>query len=257
VFSVIETHVKAQKLSKVCERVFGQWDWVSNIGQCNAGCRITIGWNRVMSINNVVGDVVEGSKIADAFTLTNEEVDAMVNDVSDQEIKATMFSIDDCKAPSPDTYTACFFKKAWLVIELLKGYKIKGWSKRCALKIDIAKAYDTGDPISPYLFTLAMEVFTLIMANKVDYSSVFKYHPRRKELKLTHFCFADDLFVICHGSEESLKVIKDSTDEFSRVSGLEPNMSKSTIFYGHVKMGDQRSILNVMPFRVGKFPVKY
>ncbi|GJY26444.1 RNA-directed DNA polymerase, eukaryota, reverse transcriptase zinc-binding domain protein, partial [Tanacetum coccineum] len=362
--------------------------------------------NRVMSINNVMGDSVKGSKIADEFvkhfenflgqavlvqhldslgniftkTLTNEEADAMVKDVSEQEIKTTMFSIDDCKASGPDGYTTCFKKKAWSVIgsdvclavkeffksgkllkevnstlvslipkvhhpklvtefrpiaccnvlykciskilttrikeslnnlvnlnqsafiegrniqdnilltqELLKGYNKKGGSKRCALKIDIAKAYDTvsweflmnvlikfgfhrrmidwiytcissstfsicvngeingyfkggrglrhGDSISPYLFTLVMEVFTLIMAKKVDNSSVFKYHPGCKELKLTHLCFADDLLVICHGSEDSVKVIKDFIDEFSSVSGLEPNMNKSTILFGNVKNG--------------------
>ena len=45
VFSIIETHVKAPKLNKVCEKVFGQWSWVSNVNQCNGGCRITVGWN--------------------------------------------------------------------------------------------------------------------------------------------------------------------------------------------------------------------
>ncbi|GKC20611.1 RNA-directed DNA polymerase, eukaryota, reverse transcriptase zinc-binding domain protein [Tanacetum coccineum] len=130
-----------------------------------------------------------------------------------------------------------------LTQELLKGYNRKGGSKRCALKIDIAKAYDT--------------VFTLIMAKNVDNSSDFKYHPGCKELKMTHLCFADDLLVIYHGSVESVKVIKDSIDEFSKVSGLEPNLSKSTIFFGNVNMGQQRNILNVMPFKVGRFPVKY
>ncbi|GJX61979.1 RNA-directed DNA polymerase, eukaryota, reverse transcriptase zinc-binding domain protein [Tanacetum coccineum] len=102
-----------------------------------------------------------------------------------------------------------------------------------------------------------MEVFTQIMAHKVDNSTGFKYHAGFKELKLTHFCFADDLLVMCHGNVDSVKIIKESLDKFSNVSGLKPNISKSTIFFGNVKMEDQRKILNVMPFTVGKFPVKY
>ena len=32
-------------MNKVCDKVFGQWDWFSNVNQCNGGCRITVGWN--------------------------------------------------------------------------------------------------------------------------------------------------------------------------------------------------------------------
>ncbi|GJZ53727.1 RNA-directed DNA polymerase, eukaryota, reverse transcriptase zinc-binding domain protein [Tanacetum coccineum] len=35
----------APKLKKVCETVYGQWEWISNISQCNGSCRITVGWN--------------------------------------------------------------------------------------------------------------------------------------------------------------------------------------------------------------------
>nr|GEU85081.1 hypothetical protein [Tanacetum cinerariifolium] len=55
----------------------------------------------------------------------------------------------------------------------------------------------------------------------------------------------------------SVKVIQESLDKFNNVSGLKPNMSKSTIFFGNVKMEDHRKILNVMPFTVVKFHVKY
>nr|GEU30549.1 hypothetical protein [Tanacetum cinerariifolium] len=84
-----------------------------------------------------------------------------------------------------------------------------------------------GDPISPYLFTLVMEVLTLMMARKVQENPSFKYHVGCKELKLTYICFADDLLVLSHGSTSSIKVRKEALNEFSKTSGLLPNMSKS------------------------------
>ncbi|GKB92869.1 RNA-directed DNA polymerase, eukaryota, reverse transcriptase zinc-binding domain protein [Tanacetum coccineum] len=154
--------------------------------------------------------------------------------------------------------------------ELLKGYNRKNGPKRCALKIDIAKSYDTvnwdflkqilihfgfhekiigwimtcvtsaaftvcvngerygyfksgrglrqGDPMSPYLFTLVMEILTLIIQRRV---------------------------------------LKEGPMEFSKVSGLVPNMNKSTIFFGNVKESEKQRILEVMPFSVENLPMKY
>ena len=36
--------------------------------------------------------------------------------VSDMYIKHALFTIDDAKAPGPDGFTSCFFKKSWDVI---------------------------------------------------------------------------------------------------------------------------------------------
>ncbi|GJV82645.1 RNA-directed DNA polymerase, eukaryota, reverse transcriptase zinc-binding domain protein [Tanacetum coccineum] len=188
--------------------------------------------------------------------------------------------------------------------ELLKGYNRKSGPRRCAMKIDLQKVYDTinwdfiqdvltavgfhntmikwimtcitstkfsicvngeingyfnggrglrqGDPISPYLFTMVMEVFNMIMIKNVKESGKFRYHHGCKELKLTHMCFADDLLVLCKGDTESVKVVKKTIEEFSKVCGLFPNINKSTIFFGNIKEEDKADMLQVLPFKVWK-----
>nr|GFB45107.1 RNA-directed DNA polymerase, eukaryota, reverse transcriptase zinc-binding domain protein [Tanacetum cinerariifolium] len=91
-----------------------------------------------------------------------------------------------------------------------------------------------GHPISPYLFTLVMEAFNMIMVKNIKKTSQFRYHYGCNELKLTYLYFSDDLMVLCNGDVESLKVVKKSLNEFSKVSGLHPNLSKSTIFFGSI-----------------------
>nr|GEW58267.1 hypothetical protein [Tanacetum cinerariifolium] len=113
-----------------------------------------------------------------------------------------------------------------------------------------------GDPISPYLFTLVMEVFNMIMIKNISESGKFKYHCGCKELKLTHMCFVDDLMVLCNGDIESLKVVKKSLDDFSDVSGLFPNLSKSTIFFGSISETLKEDMLRLLTFKCGKLPMK-
>ncbi|GKB27728.1 hypothetical protein Tco_0867129 [Tanacetum coccineum] len=71
-----------------------------------------------------------------------------------------------------------------------------------------------------------MEVFSLIMSRNVQNSLDFKYHVGCKELKLIHLSFADDLLVLCHGDLKSVSVLKRALNEFSKVSGLLPNINK-------------------------------
>ncbi|GJR98086.1 RNA-directed DNA polymerase, eukaryota, reverse transcriptase zinc-binding domain protein [Tanacetum coccineum] len=89
-----------------------------------------------------------------------------------------------------------------------------------------ARGLRQGDPISPYLFTLVMEVFTLMMERRIKMHPKFKFHKGCKGIRLTHLCFADDLLVLCNGDVRSVRVLKEALDEFSETSGLLPNPIK-------------------------------
>ncbi|XP_035834035.1 uncharacterized protein LOC118482599 [Helianthus annuus] len=119
------------------------------------------------------------------------------------------------------------------------------------------KGLRQGDPMSPYLFTIVMEVLNLIIKRKIRENDKFKFHWRCERVGLTHLCFADDLLIFCGPDMESFGIIKGAVDEFSRVSGLVPNVHKSEIFFGNVNEELRKEILNVLPFKVGQFPMKY
>lgn len=63
--------------------------------------------------------------------------------------------------------------------------------------------------------------------------------------------------MVCARDVKFVKVIKLALEEFSNVSGLHPNLSKSTVFFGSVKEEVQHGILQVIGFVKGKLPVRY
>ncbi|GKC59662.1 RNA-directed DNA polymerase, eukaryota, reverse transcriptase zinc-binding domain protein, partial [Tanacetum coccineum] len=164
-----------------------------------------------------------------------------------------------------------------LTQELLKGYNCANGPKMCSFKINIQKSYDTvlcvngerygyfnggrrlrqGDPISPYIFTVVMEMLNLLIKDEIRKDKSFKYHFGYKQLKITHLCFADDLIMLCHGDMNSVETLKRALDKFSSVSGLYPNLSKCTMFCGSLGDDTKGEISSIFPFKEGKLPVRY
>ncbi|GKE49577.1 hypothetical protein Tco_1480835, partial [Tanacetum coccineum] len=79
-----------------------------------------------------------------------------------------------------------------------------------------------GDPISPYLFTLIMEVLTLMLNRRARDYGTFIYHRYCSRLNLISLCFSDDLFLFTHGDADSARVIMDMLEEFKDALGLSP-----------------------------------
>ncbi|XP_021996201.1 uncharacterized protein LOC110893399 [Helianthus annuus] len=114
-----------------------------------------------------------------------------------------------------------------------------------------------GDPISPYLFTLVMEVLTAILLHAVRIDSSFKFHNKCEKQQIINLCFADDLFIFARGEVNSARCVMTSLSMFTRMSGLVPSNQKSTIFFCNVNSHVKDAILNIMPFVEGKLPVRY
>ncbi|XP_024964007.1 uncharacterized protein LOC112504301 [Cynara cardunculus var. scolymus] len=99
-----------------------------------------------------------------------------------------------------------------------------------------------GDPLSPYLFTVVMEGLSMLLLKCIEEVVNFSYHQGCADIKLTHLCFADDLFIFSKGDLISVEVIKRGLLLFEERSGLSPSLEKSEVFFGNVSMEDQSHI---------------
>ncbi|XP_021979685.1 uncharacterized protein LOC110875793 [Helianthus annuus] len=114
-----------------------------------------------------------------------------------------------------------------------------------------------GDPVSPYLFTLVMEVLTAILQHTVRIDNSFKFHNKCERQQIINLCFADDLFIFAKGEIASARCIMKALDSFTKMSGLLASVQKSTVFFSNVPSYVKSAILNIMPFKEGSLPVKY
>lgn len=84
-----------------------------------------------------------------------------------------------------------------------------------------------GDPLSPYLFVMEMEVFSSLLHSRFE-ARYIHYHPMTSDLKVSHLIFADDVMVFFDGGCSSLHGISETLDDFASWSGLHMNKDKTT-----------------------------
>ena len=113
-----------------------------------------------------------------------------------------------------------------------------------------------GDPLSPYLFVMAMEMLTSCLKNRCD-TADFSYHWHAKDLNITHITFADDILLFCHADTKSVDCLMAGLDDFSKCSRLKPNALKSQFFASNVDDDFRAYVLNSTGFAEGCLPVKY
>ncbi|KAK4381059.1 putative mitochondrial protein [Sesamum angolense] len=196
-----------------------------------------------------------------------------------------------------------------LAQEMFSGYNRQGLPMRCALKVDLRKAYETvewdflsvvlhlfgfpdifigwieecvttpmflvcingnphgffkgsrglrqGDPMSPFLFVLIMEVLQLMLQQRIDQNEGFSFHWRCKEIGLFQLCFANDLLLFCKADVASVRIFRHGLDEFAKLSGLHANPQKSQLILSRSAPPMREHLLAALQFQEGHLPLRY
>lgn len=110
-----------------------------------------------------------------------------------------------------------------------------------------------GDPLSPYLFTLAMEAFTVLVEIEVKKGSICL---PRTNYGVSNLIFADDVLVFCRGDCSSLSTVANVFKTFADLSGLITNKDKSVLFLSK-SCSNRTELLQRVGFKEGCFPMRY
>ena len=89
-----------------------------------------------------------------------------------------------------------------------------------------------GDPLSPYLFVLGMEVLSILIDKVVAEGYLFGYKLVNRSgevMQFTHLLFADDTLVFCRDSKEQMAHLSWFLLWFEALSGLNINLEKSYV----------------------------
>ncbi|KAL2252872.1 UNVERIFIED_CONTAM: hypothetical protein Sindi_0081900 [Sesamum indicum] len=196
-----------------------------------------------------------------------------------------------------------------LAQELFTGYNQARLPPRCALKVDIRKAYDTvewdflvatlhffgfpptftrwieecvttasfsiglngtshgfftgarglrqGDPLSPYLFVLVMEVLHLGLSQLVEQDLRFTFHWKCEPARIFQLGFVDDLILFCKADKDSVRTLKVGLDRFAEWSGLRLNIQKSHLIISRSAQERKEQLLSILGFQGGHLPMRY
>lgn len=113
-----------------------------------------------------------------------------------------------------------------------------------------------GDPISPYLFVICMEVLSSYL-RKTERHQLFKFHWKCKGCSISHLMFADDVLLFCNGDADSINLLLSAVNDFGAASGLFINKEKSSAFFANSPDDVISTTLASTGFQRGSLPISY
>ncbi|PKI76333.1 hypothetical protein CRG98_003255 [Punica granatum] len=111
------------------------------------------------------------------------------------------------------------------------------------------------DPLSPYLFVVAIEVLSRLFEAAAQDGRISS-QPFCKKLNITHLGFADNLLIFLKGDDGSLRAIMDIFEVFYGMSGLRLNPKKTEIYCAGLGSSTVQELLLISGFKRGSLLVK-
>ena len=208
---------------------------------------------------------VGGRQILDFVLIANECVDSRRN----SRVPGVICKLDMEKAHDHVNWEALLY----LLDRMGFGVKWCKWIRTCISTIQFfvlingspadffgnSRGLRQGDPLSPLLFLIMMEVFSR-MLRRVEGAGLirgFNLEGRRDGgERVSHLLFADDTILFCDADVEQVLHIRLLLLSFQPVIGLKVNVHKSEMFpIGEVV--DVHALVEILGCRVGTFPMSY
>ncbi|KAL6339446.1 hypothetical protein AAG906_032981 [Vitis piasezkii] len=107
-----------------------------------------------------------------------------------------------------------------------------------------SKGLRQGDPLSPYLFVMGMEVLSALITRAVEGGFIYGcriWRGRGQAVNISHLLFADDTIVFCEAKKESLLYLSWILFWFEAASGLKINLDKSMV----IPVGEVEGVLEM------------
>lgn len=142
----------------------------------------------------------------------------------------------------------CFgFAPTWvtmimkLVTSVTYSYKVNGFS---SATLSPNRGLRQGDPLSPYLFILAIDVLSLLINKSVVEGRLEGFCLARGAPTLTHLLFVDDALLFSKASPQNAFELLRILNVYSRCSGQRINLAKSGLICGKFVREDVKQNLS-------------
>jgi hypothetical protein len=114
-----------------------------------------------------------------------------------------------------------------------------------------------GDPMSPILFNLAVEVLATLMRKAVQQKKVKGLMTHLILEGISHVQYADDTILMIEGNDNLVINMKFILYCFEWISGLKINYHKSEAYLFGWEEEDKRRIVNMLNYELGELPMRY